>query len=408
MNSYLKISAAVCLTLFLLAMGFYLFAVITMVLLSLGMASAMRPLFDRLSSLGTPRLLAVALAYMAILGLTGGLLVMAASSLASESETLLANANLAYQNAESTWSEGSRLQRILAEYLPLLKKPFAKIHSGELKGITQVVQSTAGLAELLFQLGAAVVLSIYWTLDRVHFERLWLSLLPLDRRINARDVWREIEQEVGEYIRCEVSQSLIAGVSLWGFLWMVGFPYPALLAIFAAAAWMIPWAGVVLAVSAAALLMLPSIIVDPSLAAWMPLALAVTFIVAVFLTLELALEPRFFNRRRYNPLLLVLVVLMLAETFGVLGMLLGPLAAVVIQVLARAWLRWRVAAESPPASNQDLFQRVAELRERVEETPDSPELASLIERLSELVEEAGSLEHSDSPAPESAAKSPAA
>ena len=46
------------------------------------------------------------------------------------------------------------------------------------------------------------------------------------------------------------------------------------------------------------------------------------------------MEPRLFNRRRYNSLFIVLAVIALAETFGILGLLLGPMVAVAIQATA--------------------------------------------------------------------------
>ena len=54
--------------------------------------------------------------------------------------------------------------------------------------------------------GAIVILflSLYWSINQVLFERLWLSLLPSGQRKQPRDIWRTIESDVGAYVRSQV------------------------------------------------------------------------------------------------------------------------------------------------------------------------------------------------------------
>src|SRR6185369_9351425 len=92
-----------------------------------------------------------------------------------------------------------------------------------------------------------LILSVYWSTNQVHFERLWLSLLPAEQRKLARNVWRTIELELGAYIRSEIIQSFLAGFLLTIGYWMLGCPYPALLGVFGAIAWLIPLVGAPLA-----------------------------------------------------------------------------------------------------------------------------------------------------------------
>ena len=81
---------------------------------------------------------------------------------------------------------------------------------------------------------------------------------------------------------------------------------------------------------ALALADLPALVLDwPN--ALIPLAMAALFTILVFAILETCLEPRLFNRRRYNSLFIVLAVIALAETCGILGLLLGPMVAVATQ-----------------------------------------------------------------------------
>ena len=96
-----------------------------------------------------------------------------------------------------------------------------------------------------FVSGAFIILflSIYWSINQIHFEQLWLSLLPPGQRKQARGIWRTVEPELGAYIRGEVIQSLLVGLLLGLGFWLLGSPYPALLALTGALASLIPVVG---------------------------------------------------------------------------------------------------------------------------------------------------------------------
>ena len=87
-----------------------------------------------------------------------------------------------------------------------------------------------------------VVLSLYWSIDRVHFERLWLSLLGR-RAANAHAIPGAIEHATGAYLQREAVQSLSAGCMLGIGFWLLQQPYPVLSAAIGALAWLIPWSA---------------------------------------------------------------------------------------------------------------------------------------------------------------------
>jgi predicted PurR-regulated permease PerM len=231
---------------------------------------------------------------------------------------------------------------------------------------------------------AIVVLSIYWSIDRVHFERLWLSLLPVDARANAREVWRDIENGVGGYIRSEVAQSVLAGVLLGvGFYWM-GLPYPILIALVSAVVWLIPWLGAILA-------LIPVLIVGFSVS--MPLGLVTSgYTIAVLLLMELFVEPRLFSRSKLSSLLVVLIMIALADALGLIGIILAPPLAAAIQLLFRHFI-----LPGPIKTKDESIRRIADLdskligvQELVADRVESvaPESLSLLERLDSLVADA--------------------
>jgi predicted PurR-regulated permease PerM len=250
---------------------------------------------------------------------------------------------------------------------------------GTLFGVTSVFFAFLG------QLLIILVLSVYWSADRARFERLWLSLLPAEQRAWAREVWREIENEVGAYLRSELVQSFLAGLLLALGYWLLGLKYGTTLALVGALAWLIPLVGGVLAVIP---VFLVGLLANPIVA-----VAAAAYTLIVFLALELVVEPHLFNRQRYSSLLLLLGMIMLAADFGLLGLVVAPLLMVAIQIFCNALLVQRAGAMLVAAPEE----RLAGLQERLElvkqhmaelAEPPSPETISLLERLTKLVEEA--------------------
>jgi predicted PurR-regulated permease PerM len=107
--------------------------------------------------------------------------------------------------------------------------------------------------------------------------------------------------------------------------WLMGVRYPALFTLWGAIARLIPWFGVVIAT-------LPLLLVEMANSPLVGLS-ATIYTIGVLLLLNLVIEPRFFHRQRYSSLLIVVFVIILAESFGVIGVMLAPFLAVTIQIL---------------------------------------------------------------------------
>ncbi|MBL8827932.1 MAG: AI-2E family transporter [Planctomycetaceae bacterium] len=388
MSHYLGIAATVLGTLAVLALAVYLYPILLLILFSLGGAGATRPLIDSLAARGIPRMAAILGAYALVIGILIVVLVLIAQPLGQETQRLFVELRQGIHAAQTHEADATAVQRLLLRLLPLVDQPWQIIGNASFDQWRLLLGWTSGVLETITQVVVALVLSMYWAADRLHFERLWLSLLPLERRVPAREAWREMEHEVGSYLRSEAIQCLAAGLVLGVAYRLVGYPYPTLLAVCAAVLWLIPWAGFLFTLAAATLLSLPTLLGDQPASAWGPLGAAMGLTAAAFLMLELALEPRLFNRRRYNSLLIVLLVLMFTELFGLVGLLLGPPIGVLVQTLSRTWLRHRLASESPPADVEQLDQRVAALSRSPLGLTTTPERRNLIERLQSLVSEA--------------------
>jgi predicted PurR-regulated permease PerM len=385
------ITATIVATLLGVGLAWQLRGVILIFFASLATAAALRPVATWLAGHGLRWGAALAISYLAAAASLALLVSTSLTGVASDIDRLSVDFGHAYERVIQDWPSGSPLQQTLARYLPKgdeIEGPLGGMFIERIKN--WLLGLTLGFVETIINIVLVVVLSVYWSFDRVAFERLWLSILPVERRGPARDIWREIEQESGAYLRSEIIQCAAAGLLLNAGFVLLGHPYPALLALIGALAWVIPWIGGLLAVAAVFVFSMAASMTPggPSLmAAAVP---ASVYTMAVLSFLEFVVEPRLFDRRRYNAILMVVLLVGLTEWLGLLGMLLGPPLAAALQILGGHVLEQRqqavTDATSAPASLQTRLERIRATLANTEQS--RPELASLLDRLSELLEQA--------------------
>jgi hypothetical protein len=246
-----------------------------------------------------------------------------------------------------------------------------------------------GISHLLLIL----VLSLYWSSDQVRFERLWLSLLRSEQRARARTIWRDAEAGLGAYIRSELIQSLLAVLFLSVAYTVIGLQYPVAVALVAAVLWFVPLVGGLLVLG---LVAVAGLITSPVIA-----VVAVAITIAVLAVLELFVEPKLFERKSYNPILALLIMIAMADAFGLLGLIAAPPLAVAVQIclseLANPVMPVAGGVTSvvrQPASTQvtpqvtDLRNRLAMVRQMLSQMKEpSPRLVNMTERLEGLIKE---------------------
>jgi predicted PurR-regulated permease PerM len=383
MNKQLvKFGAAVMTTLLGLLILWQFRNVVAYVLISLMLAAAMRPLATHLVGKRLPVRLAWIFLYLVILGGLGFLLFLSIENAINEIQLLLKTLSVRDKWVLPVWLHGSSFQQTLISRLPAPSKLVEAITGDQgqlvlpaLLGFSQGFSSVvSGILIILF-------LSIYWSINQVLFERLWLSLLPTDLRKKARGAWRVIESDVGVYLRSEVIQSLLAGVILGFGVWMLGSPYPALLALAGAIACLVPVVGIVLIVISVLLV---------GLITSVPLGLITAlFALILFISVDLIVKNRVFKLRWDNSILTVVLLIALAEVFGVVGLLLAPPLSVVCQILwSRLVIRHSVSGAATNIS--DLKERQARLWDNIKAMDESPLplVTSSMERLASLIAKA--------------------
>ena len=352
-------------------------------LLSIITAATFRPYIQFFSRRGLSGRLALTLGYGAVLL---GLLIFLGVWLYLVSQELPLFVNeltKSYELMYRSWPEGTAFQKAVAERLPPTETIYTTIFGEDISTLTRLTGLTTLLTQNLGYLVIVLALSIYWTADQVQFERLWLSFIPVAQRARAREIWRDVEMNVGAYTSSEILQSILAAVLLGLGYWLMGLGYPVLLATVSAAFWLVPLLGFVpglLVVAISALFYNPGML-------WV----AVIFTLFVFILLEWFVEPRLFNRSNFSTLLLLAVLVVFIERLGIFGVLLAPPVAVAIQILGRGLMRDKLANTAPEqvitltSIKQDLDSVAVLMTQPEMVSLVSPKTLGLLTRLKDLV-----------------------
>src|SRR5687768_8935 len=350
--------------------------------LSLAVAAALRPSINYLAGKKIPRRLALGIVYALLIVSIAAFLLLIIPRLGGDLQRATDDFVTGYERALTVWPrEGTVFQQVLAEQLPPAADLYQALTSPEgvpaLEGIFGAAQN---FFSILGRIALIVILSLYWSADQLRFERLGLSLLPTEHHPKALKVWRSVEAAVGAYLRSEVIQSVLAGLLLGVGYSLMGVRYPVLFTLWGAIARLIPWFGVIIAT-------LPLLLIEMGNSPLLGF-LATAYTIGILLLLKMVIEPRYFHRQRYSSLLIVIFVVILAESFGVVGVMLAPLLAVTIQILFQQLYPTPQRRFSPELLEKavELRKRLAEVRKRIQ-SGRSRQTALIMNKLSYLVKQ---------------------
>jgi len=350
------------------------------VLISLTLAAALRPLINRLVWAGTLARAGWVSLLLLALGCFGYLFFQTGEAAINDLQQLARTVSVRDAWVQPDWLQGDAFQETLIDRLPPPSKLLEALTGDQGQLILPALFGfTQGFGEIVSALSVILFLSIYWSINQIHFERLWLSLLPSDQRKQAREIWRAIELHLGAYIRSELIQSILAALLLGAGYWLLGSPYPALLGLMGALLWLVPVMGAPMAI-------LPPLLIGLLSSVELGLLTAI-YTLGVLIALQFWVEPRLFKGKSGNPILTLVILLALADTFGLPGMLSAPPLSAICQIL------WDLLGSSrmtgaAAAQISDIKARLALLRENILEMDEPPIalISSSMERLSQLIE----------------------
>lgn len=180
----------------------------------------------------------------------------------------------------------------------------------------------------IFSFMIVVVLSFYFAIQETGVEQFLRLILPRRQEEYVVSLWHRAQRKIGLWMQGQVLSSLIGGVIAYLGLLILGVPYALFLAVFTAAAMLVPIFGSFMAA-------IPAILVAYT-AGGAPLALIVGGLYLIINQFEAHLiHPLVVNKVVGIPPLLIILALIVGEQLaGFLGVLLAiPLAAALRELL---------------------------------------------------------------------------
>lgn len=191
-------------------------------------------------------------------------------------------------------------------------------------GIPAVVSASLTVSIL------APLFAFFMLQDGRQVIRSILQIVPNDYFEMALNLQHRINDQLGGFVRARFIEAAIVGMVVWIGLAIMGFPYAALLGIFAAVTNLIPYIGPIIGAVPAVIIALISEqarVVDP-------LSLNLFIVTSIYLLAQLIdiifiipfLVARIVN---LHPVTVIVVIIIGAEVMGILGMVISiPVASV--------------------------------------------------------------------------------
>jgi predicted PurR-regulated permease PerM len=310
------------------------------------LAYALTPLVGRLGRV-MPRGLALVIVYLGLLVVIAAVLFLLAVTVFQEVGPLVTKV--------SDWlqSQGGNGPQAITDYLKGLGLTQEQITSltGDLttflKGFAgDVVPVASGLLSVIFNAVIVGIVSIYLVLDGGRFLNWATRNTPVTHRRNVSFFIQSLDRVMGGYIRGQLLLCLAISIMIGFGMWVVGVPFPLVLAVLAFVFEFIPMIG---------LWLVGAVCVLVALSVGWQTALAALIVAVIASVIEgNILSPRLLGHAvGVHPLVSLFALLAFGELFGLWGALFAAPVAGVVQAIATAfWRQWR--ANNPEQYPEDV------------------------------------------------------
>lgn len=324
-----------------LGWGLWYFAGIVLYLAVGGiLAYLLRPLVERLQTLGLGRVAAILLSFVVLLG---GVAVIVTSVVPFVTRQVQDLSQLITVDTAAYVANlvQSHVQPMVPLEPGLLEKNVRQLAQSLLQGDLvegqQVAQTVSSVVAVFTNIVYAVVIvpfvSFFLLKDELKIRRGLLSLVPNRYLEVTLSILATVESNVGRYFRALLVQGTAVAAIASGLLWIVGVRGAIAIGIFTGLANTIPYFGPFLGFLAGTLVGIAQT-GDVSLVPGVALAMALTQLAD-----NVMLQPLIFSRAaQTHPLVILFVVLVGAQLGGLVGMLVAIPVTTTIRVVVEQLL----------------------------------------------------------------------
>jgi predicted PurR-regulated permease PerM len=302
--------------------------VIILIVVALFLAVGLNPGVEALERLGISRRWSVLLVFLALVGFFVGFGFAIVPPLSEQTTAIIHNLTSGHGYLEQL-QNNPRLQDLDKRY-HLLQKARTALQSKDLG--TRAANGVVGVGQVVlsgvFSTLTVLILTLYFLSSLPSITGFMYRLAPRSRRARVALLGDEILTRIGGYVAGNLLISLIAGVTAYIFLLIVGVPYALALALLVAITDLIPLVGATIgAVFVTAL----SFFSGP----WVGIATGIYFL--IYQQVEnYIIQPRVMKRSvDVQPAVTIIAALIGGALLGVIGALLAIPAAAAVALIVR-------------------------------------------------------------------------
>lgn len=219
-----------------------------------------------------------------------------------------------------------------------LKRVYENIQNNLSMYAGELGKIVLGAAQLLFNVGIGILISIYLLMDAKRFKSLFTkvtgALIGSEKRESFYRFLHEADQTMGRYINSKILECLIVGVLSMVAFFIVGAEYSLMFAVIFAVTNIIPYFGPIIG---AVPVLLLTLLDSPRSLIWVLVAILVVQALNGYI-----IAPKIQgNMLKVSPFWVLFGVIVGGGMFGVTGMLLGAPAMAILAGLLQKFLAWK-------------------------------------------------------------------
>ncbi len=299
------------------------FDLLLILLVAIVFAEGMRPIVNRLAERRLPRPLAIVAVYVAFIAVLALLITLLVQPIVDEATTLAHNLPSYQASIQSTVASWQHALNLGGSGSPNIGSTLA----GGLDTAKNVLLTIGGyIVGVLVNLVVVLVIGFLWLVTSDRLKQFVVDLLPPRHQALAGDVFGEMGQRMGGFLRATAINMVVVGVLTGVACTALGLPSPVLLGIFAGLTAAIPLVGPFLGI-------VPPLLLGLTLGPGRALLVVVVLLIVQLLDANFVV-PQVMNRVVSLPALAVVVSLLIGGALeGLIGALLAVPVASALQVV---------------------------------------------------------------------------
>lgn len=294
----------------------------------------LNPIVDWLERHKIKRIWGVTFLFITIIGILVGLVALAFPPIQDQVTSLVNNFPSYVDTIGTTvlgWVEGTSLEKSASNLVEWLNGWVSNIPSiiidyfdTAVNGLTNIFSTVSNVVVVIVTFP---IIAFFLLKDDEKFFSYVIKIIPPKFRKDVINIFATINDQVGSYIKGQLMISLSLGVMMFIGFTIIGLEYAGVLAIVATFTSIIPYVG-------AALAMIPAIIIALTTSWVMVLKLLIVWVVVQFIDGNLV-EPNIMGKNlNVHPLTIIIVLLVLGDLLGFVGLVLGVPIYAISRVIA--------------------------------------------------------------------------